>query len=55
DLSKANLIKTDLRGTNFFQAKLDEAELNYAEYSDTTTLPFSEEEAKKRGMIKVSN
>ncbi|MCG2726078.1 MAG: pentapeptide repeat-containing protein [Elusimicrobia bacterium] len=65
DLGGANLIEADLREANLNEAclnaailsmsNLSGAKLKDSKYNDMTFLPFSEEEANKRGMIKVAD
>lgn len=55
DLDGANLSQTNLSRANFRNAdlsnvKLDGANLKHAVYDERTRLPFSVEEAEKRGM-----
>lgn len=52
DLSWAYLGEADLRGADLRNADLSGAYLNQATYDDDTRLPFSENDARQRRMIK---
>ncbi|MEA5535559.1 pentapeptide repeat-containing protein [Crocosphaera sp. XPORK-15E] len=53
-LTGINLSQADLRGADLSHATIDQDKLlNKALYDDKTQLPFSDVEAKKRGMIKL--
>jgi len=50
NLSGAILDRSNFRGANLLRVKLDGAILKHAKYDQYTQLPFSKEEADKRGM-----
>ena len=53
DLSGSDLAWTDLRETKLMEADLSGVFLKWAKYDSKTTLPFDDNEARKRGMIKM--
>jgi hypothetical protein len=55
NLVKANLRNSNLQGANLMLANLENAELAGAQFSSRTILPFSREEAEKRGMVFIQN
>lgn len=52
-LQEVNFQGADLRGANLSRTFLLFANLNQAKFNDETQLPFSQEEAEKKGMVKV--
>ncbi len=50
---KADLYGADLRYADLYKAVVDDVIMFNAKYNDETTLPFSEEEAQKKRMVKV--
>lgn len=54
NLENANLRAANLRDADLTGAKLNGADLRQAIYNAHTVLPFSEEEAKNRGMVPES-
>ena len=55
DLCGAYMTDTNLRGTILTDTLLRETDLNGSRYNDMTHLPFSEDDAYQRGMIRVAN
>ncbi len=51
NLEKANLKRANLRFADLTGANLNGADLHYAIFNEETLLPFSKEEAIKRGML----
>lgn len=55
NLRRTVLMNADLRGADLRVSNSSWTELEYSKYNDATQLPFSEEEAKSEGMIKVAD